>query len=164
MATSCRAVFLQWPLLEYQKQMIPYQVGQKVSFSNTKGDHFLFATKNMVTKWREDTEQENWWSQYRVVYLQSESGETISLHLDSYNENCLTVSIRDHHFHLVFNCAGQFYRNNDRTFVYDSLSINDKVYYDIVRQDDEENNQLYYNKTHGILQMKQNDETILVLE
>lgn len=165
--TSCDVAVERVPLMEYQKQMIPYKMGQKVCFTNEKGDTSCFITQDIITEWQDNSEVLiKLWTQYRKVNLKSESGEQISLQVETLNDGKLTLVINGFHFSLWFDCNGQFYTDfPTRWYVYDSLSVNDKIYYDVVLEDDsQENMQLYYNKTHGILQVRKNGENLLTLQ
>ncbi len=165
-ATSCYIATERVPLMAYQKQMIPYQKGQKVCFTNDRGDTSLFITTDIITDWYQDeTAVVKFLIERYKVNLQSESGEQISLYMKSmevdYGDDCeIVISIKNSHFNLPFDCTGKFYSRDGQWRVYDSLSINDRIYYDVV----EKNGQLYYNKAYGILQLKQDGKEILTLQ
>ena len=166
-ATSCEVAVERVPLMEYQKQMIPYKMGQKVCFTNEKGDTSFFITQDIITEWQDDSEAlVKLWTQYRKVNLQSESGEKISLQVETQHEGKLTLVGNGFNFSVWFDCKGKFYTlDSTRWYVYDSLSVNNKIYYDVVLEDVSwENTQLYYNKTHGILQVRKNGENLLTLQ
>lgn len=177
MAVSCDIAVERWPLMEYQKQMIPYQKGQVICFTDAKGGTTLFTTTDIITEWHEDgTAFTKIWLQEYKVKLQSESGDMISLQVGtfSYDYYCLDnsynridLTFKDLDFSPPFDCAGKFYAhadNGSQWYAYDSLSINNKVYYDVVLEENGSNNQLYYNKTYGILQVRQNGKDILTLQ
>lgn len=172
MATSCYLAVERVPLMEYQKQMIPYKKGQKVCFTDAQGDTILFTTTDITTDWDwDETAVIKFWIERYKVKLQSESGEQINLYMKSievdYGDDCeIVISIKNSYFNLPFDCTGKFYprANYDGQWrVYDSLSINDRIYYDVV-EENHKNGQLYYNKIYGILQLKQNGKDILTLQ
>ena len=186
-AASCYPSVERVPLMAYQKQMIPYQKGQKVCFTDAKGDTSLFTTTDITTEWNwDETALVKIWLQIYKVTLQSESDEQISLRMGAYSYdyfvlndyyNRIYLRLKGFHFCLPFDCAGKFHTHatdeytwdddpmslNNKWHVYDSLSINDRMYYDVVEENNK-NGQLYYNKTYGVLQLRQNGKDILTLQ
>ncbi len=176
MAVACDVAVERIPIMEYQKQMIPYPKGQKVCFTDAEGNTTLYTTTDVTTEWGYDWEAliKVWLQEYKVI-LQSKSGDLISLHVgsdpysydgyalnhSSYNE--INLTLKGLAFLLPFDCAGKFYSRDGICRVYDSLSINDRIYYDVV-EENHKNGQLYYNKIYGILQLKQNGKDILTLQ
>ena len=176
MAVSCYPVVERVPLMAYQKQMIPYQKGQKVCFTDAKGDTSLFTTTDITTEWNwDETALIKIWLQNYTVNLQSEFNDQISLKVGTFSldydgidyYNKVNLILKDLDFSLPFDCAGKFYIHTEyygsQWHVYDSLSINDRMYYDVVEENNQ-NGQLYYNKTYGILQVRQNGKDILTLQ
>lgn len=168
-ATSCNIAVERHPLMAYQKNMIPYKKGQKVRFTNEKGDTVLFTTKDVITEWVEDEMAIiKVWEERLKVNLQSESGDMISVDMyypvdyEYYNDPSFSVIVMDLHFSLLFDCKGLFYTTNQQ-YVYDSLSFNDKTYYDIVLND-HGSTKLYYNKAYGVLQVIQDGKNLLTLQ
>lgn len=124
-----------------------------------------------MTEWVDDEwEVTRVLTECRKVNLQSESGESISLELgesndyEYYNEPGLRIRVNNIHLHLLFDCEGIFYTDNYQT-AFDSFSINDRTYYNVVLQEiGDASTQLYYNKTYGILQVNQNGKSLLTLQ
>lgn len=175
MLTSCDIVE-RMPLMAYQKQMIPYTKGQKVRFTDAQGRTVLFTTKDIITEWSQDGEAFTiiWLQEYKVT-LESESGELISLQVGDFSYdyyaldnsyNRISLRLKDLRFSPPFDCEGKFYthaEDGSQWHAYDSLSINDRIYYNVVEENNK-NGQLYYNKTYGILQVRQNGKDILTLQ
>ena len=171
MAVSCDIAVERVPLMAYQKQMIPYQKGQTVCFTDANGKTSLFTTTDIITEWNEDGAAiTKCWLQRYTVILQSESGNQISLRVGSFSfdyygmdyYNKVNLIFKDLVFSPPFDCAGKFYTDAAHK-IYDTLSINNKEYYDVVLEE-KGNNQLYYNKTYGILQVRQDGKDILTLQ
>ena len=176
MAVSCDIAVERIPLMEYQKQMIPYQKGQTVCFTDANGKTILFTTTDIITEWDWDEAAfiKIWLQKYKVK-LQSESNDMISLQIGTFSydyyildtsSNKVSLTLKDLHFGPPFDCAGKFYahaEDGSLWHVYDTLSINNKEYYDVVLEE-KGNNQLYYNKTYGILQVRQDGKDILTLQ
>ena len=174
-AVSCDIAVERVPLMAYQKQMIPYQKGKEVCFTDVRGENTLFTTTDISTEWNEDGAAiTKCWLQRYTVILQSESGDQISLRVGSFSfdyygmdyYNKVNITLRNLEFSLPFDCAGKFYTHTEhgsQWHVYDTLSINNKEYYDVVLEE-KGNNQLYYNKTYGILQVRQDGKDILTLQ
>lgn len=171
-AVSCDIAVERVPLMAYQKQMIPYQKGQKICFTDARGETTLFTTKDVITEWNWDEEAiVKFWLQEYKVNLQSESGDQISLRIGTFScddyflynpYNEVNIMLEGLHFSLSFDCAGKFYADAAQK-IYDTLSINNKEYYDVVLKGNG-NNQLYYNKTYGILQLRKDGKDILTLQ
>ena len=176
-------------LTDVQKQFIPYKEGQVFSFTKSTGQTLDFTVSGVQV-----VPFEYRLGAYCTVYvvgeekfasLRSESGTyriNIRSTFNSSHSCCgyrsLQISITNMVFVLNAGNEGVFLISDDFTFLFDSLEINGKVYYDVVKQkrlqwhnvpigSDERLEptswQLFYNKTYGILQIKRDGENFLVL-
>ena len=170
LASSCKGEEdYRLKLTEVDKQMIPYRLGQTVSFINSSGQVFDATVTEDKTDW--------WvWDEglsvdRRTVRLQSEFDNIdIELWVDGYNRyvdsvNFVRIFVRDFgQFWLYYDSKeGQFLDQNPykKMYFYDSLKINNKVYYDVVEEKVfDDTRQLLYNKTYGILQVNKNGEPL----
>ena len=173
LASSCKGEEdYRLKLTEVDKQMIPYRLGQTVSFINSSGQVFDATVTEDKTDW--------WvWDEglsvdRRTVRLQSEF-DNIDIELwvngcDRYVDsiNFVRILVRDFsQFRLYYDSKeGGFLEQTpyeeEYFYFYDSLEINNKVYYDVV-EDKAFNGatQIFYNKTYGILQVAKNEEIFL---
>ncbi len=156
-------------LTEADKQMIPYKLGQTVSFINSSGQVFdVTVTEDKTDWWVLD---EGVSIDRRAVRLQSEFDNIdIELFVDGciYADaiNFVRISVSDCGlFELYFDSKeGQLLDHTpyEEVYFYDSLKINNKVYYDVVEDKVLDGiRQFFYNKTYGILQVNKNGEPLL---
>jgi len=171
-------------LTEAQKQLIPYKLGQTVSFTDSMGIIFYASVIEDTTFWSfeiQDHEPPFYkvHTQHRVVRLTSDTNNfklDLSIIAGSfyigvfYSENFI--------FLININKKGEFY-NQDPNGLYcfyyhKSMEINNKIYYDVEEQVItsyyEENGiwslvntKLLYNKNYGILQLEYKDKVLFMI-
>lgn len=167
-----------YPLTATDNQMIPYEVGDEIYFvQNGKSEYVRFTVTKDTLEWSD--RQEEWIiiRQYeRTVHMQSECGDyefkfLLSRELDPcknlnvyfYMPNSSVLAC------LLYNREGNFV-NADWQYqhIYDSLCIGNHVYYDVVVNrmyeriiEESGDMTLYYNKTHGVLQVVEGGEPLL---
>ena len=170
-----------YKLTEADKQMIPYKLGENISFIDSLGQHFVLTVTNDYTAWsRWDfdhdaaRELEYVSFEYRVVHLQSKSNNLrIELNVYGYygSENhSIRVALslfRDRFYFFPYGSDGQFFSDTN------ILEINNKIYNDVVEYIIYQQNypyedilpmRLLYNKTYGILQFEQKDKVIFSID
>lgn len=155
------------------KQMIPYQLGNKVFFINEEGDSVALMVANVKDKW--DIEDEAFSEvrvQYRHVELVSEN--------DKYQFIFQTYAESPNYLNRLFRIYLEKPYNFDLQTSYDakgnvlsrvvldSLSMDDKIYYDVAEFNKTYGNgtvqhtmQCRYNKEYGLLQLKIDGKTHL---
>ena len=167
--------------------MIPYEKGQPVSFIDSPGQTVTLTVTDDVTFWASREDLEDFESiERRMVVLQSELGYYISLYIhgnyNATNGNKISIGLSLYSngiFDLYCDKNGQFViseHNDYKQYLYDSLEINGKIYYDVVdrlvgKYRYLENGeyvsglsmQLFYNKTYGILQIKKDGKNFLMI-
>jgi len=169
-------------LTEAQLQLIPYEMGQVISFIDGAGQTVdLTVTRNELKWFRlssggliED------YIEYRWKFVTLKGGYfKIELDLVADDDfpkkkvkskyryvNCsLTVNIGSgRSFYLTADPEGTFFNSyNSSMAFHDSMEINGKVYYNVVEQN-KESKQLFYNKTYGILQFRNSGINELTLK
>jgi len=173
-----------YELTEAEKQLIPYKLGQVVSFSNSEGEIFDAVVKKDSTYWWVDV-YTGFTDLYihdnlRIVNLQSDSVFfNMNLCISSYGKS-INIEISDFNlwFFLHFNINGKFYDDcNDyfNQYIYDNLEIKTKIYYDVVeyillyanfydiKVRERLPIRLLYNKTEGILQLEDKDKVLFTI-
>lgn len=179
LAFACKPQFNppQYYLEQADRQMIPYAVGDLVRFVNANNDAENFTTI-------QDTV---WWSFYEEgvsretqrVTLQSENSAYkffVTIEGSGTNRNTLIVGLSDGHPFLVvsfcYDKTTEEFRNI-ATSLYDSLLVGKYVYYKVAMAKTSDYNPeeqqehvriVYYNKSHGILQLKDDGKTIFTLD
>lgn len=164
------------PLLKGDNAVIPYKLNKTVHYVDAQGELSTLTVSKDLTWW--DYSWEDVKCQYRSVSLTSVQGEfsiTLSVygvgksyvagvssqrelrHLDVclFPSNNKTTIFYDYKGNLVM-------FPEKRMYLYDSLTIGDNTYYEVAFRENE-TTQLYYNKTYGVLQIKQNGEDIFTL-
>ena len=177
---SCDDKISRCNLTEAQKQLIPYEKEQVISFIDSAG-----LTVDLTV-----TESQVWWTskerfggafydsyitnEAKSVILESESNNlevrlTIcnSGYSECSNYSSLSISIDTNSinsswFRLNFDTEGNF-STDSYSSIHDSLEINGKVYYNVV-EINKGSEQLFYNKTYGILQVRKDGENFLTLK
>jgi hypothetical protein len=184
-AFSCHK-FKHYELTEVDYQMIPYKLGQTISFIDSLGQTFTLKVTKDATSLEVidyDYVSIDRWS----VNLEPEFGNFwITLFIEGnwksyYNRIFITTSIFNNYtFSLSYDNEGQFVADSIsglyKKYYYDSLEINDKVYYDVgeyiickrVSSPDKNEShlpvRLLYNKTYGILQLADKDKVLLTID
>jgi hypothetical protein len=192
LATSCLK-FERYVLTNVENQMIPYELGQVIGFIDSLGQPFaVTVAEDFILWWARDGREDLEDIEGRRVFLQSELGDfDIVLGIDgNYGNtndkiniivrpfNSISGFIYGFHFTLSFNKEGQFFTNTEyndyKQYFYDSLEINNKIYYDVVDQivydcqtyykyKEQLPVRLYYNKTYGILQFEDKDKVLFTI-
>jgi len=164
---SCGKEITRYDLTEAQKQIIPYEKGQVISFIDSGGQTIDLTVRENKTEWAFINDYLMYRS--KLVSLKSESSIlSISLEINSEDrcfgkDHCsFKIGIYGEYFDLIVDTKGNFFINSSMAF-HDSLQINGKVYSDVVEKN-EGSKQLFYNKTYGILQVKGNGANILTLK
>lgn len=164
------------PLLKGDYAIIPYKLNRTVHYMDAQGNLSTLTVSKDLTWW--DYSWEDVRCQYHSVSLSSnqrEFGITLSVygvgksyvagassprelrHLDV----CLLPS--NNKVTIFYDYKGNLVMFPEkRMYLYDSLIIGNHTYYEVALREDE-TAQLYYNKTHGVLQIKQNGENIFTL-
>ncbi|MDR0830612.1 MAG: hypothetical protein LBN95_10970 [Prevotellaceae bacterium] len=185
LAFSCRKDKVRYyKLTEIDYQMIPYKLGQTVNFVDSLGQSFVLTViKDTITEGAIDTKYESidrW-----LVSLKSELRNFwISLVIEEkwnfYKHISITTStFNSYSFLISYDNEGKFVTDTtssfDKQYNYDSLEINNKVYYDVVENiickahtSHENENKipigLLYNKTYGILQLADKDKVLFTID
>ena len=175
LASSCKGKEIgRCGLTEAEKQLIPYELKQVVSFIDGEGQTIELTVISNETKWNKEKEDgfgDDYVSfEIKSVILRSEPNN-LEIKLENiYPEVCnskyytLYIRIRINDgwgFTLKSNSEGIFQHT-----AYSSLEINGKVYHDVVELKVDANypyRQLYYSKTYGILQINRDGENFLTL-
>ena len=153
------------------KGLIPYELGQIISFTDNEGETIDLTVTENKTKWvRQDLDSGGMidlyysWSEVKTVILKSEANN-LEIKLENgyaYGEgdaSCKDASVYINfyindswkfEYRLKYDCEGNF-RNNDNIFLHENLEINGKVYYDVIEL--KEYYFLLYNQAYGILQI-----------
>jgi hypothetical protein len=161
--------------------MIPYKLGQTVNFVDSLGQPFVLKVTNDTT--RSYSDEPEWVSvdEWLVQLKYEFSNFRISLVIDAVHSQIrITPSIyHNYYFNLKYDEEGKFVTDTTRSFnkqyYYDSLEINNKVYYDVVENiickahtSHENENKipigLLYNKTYGVLQLADKDKVLFTID
>jgi len=175
---SCRKEVGRYDLTEAQKQIIPYEKGQVISFINSEGKTDNVTVTENKLYWDEEIIDSGGFIDNCVMFfktkkvtLKSEEGNlVIYLKLIANGKdvspgyvNCsFLIDIRPiGYFDLsnAFDTEGNFLIGG----IHDSLEINGKIYYNVIEKT-QVPIQFFYNKTYGILQIKRNGENYLTLK
>ncbi|MDR2840210.1 MAG: hypothetical protein LBV75_02935 [Paludibacter sp.] len=146
-------------LTNAQKQVIPYEKGQVISFIDSTGRSIDLTVTESELFWNQGRPNDEGWDYYhyrvKTATLKSAQNSKISfvLMIDAYNcfeEDYCKFEVAAFSFNV--DVEGNFLTG---TF-HDSIEINNKVYYDVIEAENTYPNptQLFYNKTYGILQFK----------
>lgn len=144
--------------------MVPYNIGDCVRFINEKDSTITLTTTKETSSWH--LFEDIFLFEERTIQLQSENSDySLSLIFD----NLRNALSSDRKLFISFcssidSCRGKFvlydtegnFTTNDYQHVYDSLQIDNHTYFDVVVNDG-----FYYNKTHGVLQIKDKENNIL---
>ena len=156
-------------LTEAQMQIIPYQMGQVVSFIDGAGQTVDLTITQNELGWNYDGMASSFHEEYlayrtKFVTLKSETDNPkIYLHifagesLSGYDNCSLRIGIT-YSGGFIFNCDTEGNLSNiiGSDIFYHSLEINGKVYYDVIEQEfihKDVLTNLLYSKTYGILQI-----------
>jgi len=188
--TSCDKKIGRCDLTEAQKQVIPYELGQTVSFIDDAGKTVDFTVTENELRWCQftiDGRLGDSYVEYREKHavLKSESNNlVIDLRiaaigglsekknevLTGYVNSWFWITINSYgRFQLIVDPEGVFSNaGSSPLYFHDSFEINEKVYFDVIEKNtyDDTNAplQIFYNKTYGILQVKKEGENILMLK
>lgn len=167
----CRSV-----LTEPQKQLIPYGKGAVCSYINSEGTVIDFTVTESKMRWFEETVGANAYSlrELKSVVLKSEA-DSLEIELRHTSADCarngdyspiVFFFNKIHEFRLRADAEGNFLTNASNLFYYDSLEINNTMYYDVVKNEYSAGGhtvkQLYYNTTYGILQINRGNESFTI--
>ena len=182
-ASSCKGEEIRrCGLTEAEKQLIPYELKQVVSFINSEGRDIDLTVISSETKWdkeKEDGISDDYVSfEIKSVILKSDPNN-LKIELRIANSDCLYgennsllwITINDNwSVFLNSDTEGNFLIDNFVSF-HKSIEINNKVYYDVAEKKynwttfDGVNGQyqFFYNKTYGILQVNRDGKNFLTL-
>ena len=160
-------------LTEAQKQLIPYEKGQVISFINWNGQIAdITVTENKVEwspRMRDGSAFCSTYYKYEIktVVLKWEASNFFEIRLVLFGPLNFHINIgygSQSRFSLPFDTEGVPFATNSVSLL-DSIEINGKVYYDIVVQKRTNGTpwQLFYNTTYGILQIKMDGRNFLML-
>lgn len=177
-----------YPLMGVDKAMIPYQIGDTIRYIDDKGGLATLVVVEIRDEWIPGDEDELTGklrdeAERRTVFLRSEQGKILWVRVSG-NEDmkrralCATISNSRStlSYGLIYNSKGNFVVDTQFSFyrfsVYDSLLINNRLYYDVgmhySRQTSSEypddSLRFYYNKTHGVLRMMEKGKTLFTLD
>ncbi len=168
-------------LTEAEKQLIPYEMGQVISFIDNEGQAFEATVISNDLTWykeKEDGYSDDYVSfEIKSVILKSDLNNlkikfriAKSDCLYGENNSLLIVSINDD-WSVFLNADpdGNFLTDNLVSF-HKSIEIDNKIYYDVAEKkyswtdsDGNEQYQFFYNKTYGILQINIDGENFLTI-
>jgi len=170
LVTSCnKPVYKYYELTEVDKQMIPYELEQTVSFIDSEGLPFILTVTQDTTYYLIDRQMDNLYYAIseRVVRLQSESLRiTLAVEANYSNNKYNTIrvfisigieSVTSLRYDISYDKNGEFSGT-----IHNSIEINGKVYYDVVEKNGN-GIQLFYNKTYGILQINRDGENFITI-
>jgi len=184
--TSCnKPVYQNRELTDVDKSMIPYELGQTVSFVGAEGQPLVLTVTEDTIRFVADRQMDNLYYKYssRSVSLQSENLR-IFLSVNSYNSyksregyNFINVSVNTNtettwvYYAIYYDKEGNFLEQGGN-FIYGSKEINGNVYYDVVECKTDKGvngqsvvpTQFFYNKTYGILQINRDGENFFTLQ
>lgn len=152
-----------YELTEAEKQLIPYELGQIISFINSEGKTFD-AEITYFKIYQQETDNSGFctsyeYIDYKMVRLTSESTDfEIALSVNGQDHRISIGMISPLRFVLysMYNKNGKF----DDQYTHDSLEINNRVYYDVLEQN-KADIQVLYNKTYGILQINKDGDNFI---
>ena len=172
---------------EFPKGLIPYELGQIISFTDNEGKVIDLTVTENSTKWiREDIDSggliddEYTLSEIKTVVLKSEANNFEIRLVNGYHSDCdpckdytLRIGIYVNNRWdciLSFDRKGNYLNHGGSTSFHESLEINGKVYLNVVEKIGcmdhgvyDGSYQLYYNKPYGILQINREGENFLTL-
>jgi hypothetical protein len=177
-------------LTEAEKRLIPYELGQIVSFIDSTGQSFDVTVTENTIYWESSVDPDPYYAVYTQV-------KTVRLQSDDVNFNIIlnisggSFTIYSYiHFDLWFYLGYKRERFvtekpgvTGAQYLHNRLEINNKIYYDVVEKimnyekRDENGNldenghilvykytrSIYYNKTYGILQLKDRDKVLFTI-
>lgn len=174
---SCTPKPTRYPISEIiDRPMIPYSVGNRVRFINEKDDTITLTTTKETSSWF--LFEDIFLFERREILLQSDSCDySLSLLFNSWETEiignrkifisfCQPIDDYCNGF-VSYDAAGNF-----KQCVYDSLLINNKIFYNVSLQEDNyivypnqnHSTQTYYNKTYGVLQMILDERPVFTLD
>jgi hypothetical protein len=163
-------------LTEAQQKLFPYEEGQVISFIDNTETSIDFTVTDSKFKWNQGRPADEAYDYYtyRVKSVKLKSSQSnINFQLIVNGFNCCD---RDYCELEVYPCRFSFASSMEGNFLndtFDSIEINNKVYYDVVEgiyhsisnfpSSPDVVTQLFYNKTYGILQIKRDGADYLTL-
>ena len=154
---------------ELPEGLIPYELGQIISFIDSEGQAIDLIVIENNTEWIQDPDGAfgNYTSyEKKTIILKSEANNLeikLQINWSSTDRLLFTIFINNSwEFALTSDKKGKFLYNGYNYF-YESLEINGKVYYDVVEHQYHVFKQLFYNKTYGILQINMGGENFLTI-
>lgn len=170
MFSSCekeKYTVIEHKLSNAEKQMIPYRKGDNISCVDIQEKVVsLNVTENKMDwweTWSSSWDQEHRWHdqvhtkyQYREVVLESKSALELIIS-NMVFDGFLNITLYPYGYsqHFFYDPEGNF-TTNDSQHIYDSLQIDNHTYFDVAV-----NNGFYYNKTYGVLQIKDKENNTL---
>ncbi len=187
LAYSCCSEPRRYPLRELDKLMIPYQIGDIVRYVDDKGLPVTLVATEILDKWVPGEDDEltgnlRDLTEHRTVVLRSENEEILCIGVSGRKrgaEGSVRVWGLGLHFNfwIIYDSKGGFivdtqynYEHFVRKFLtYDSVLINNLFYYDVAMHEERgfvrlDSDLIYYNKTHGVLQLRENEKKLFTLD
>ncbi|MCM1531341.1 MAG: hypothetical protein NC048_05420 [Bacteroides sp.] len=170
MLSSCKPSPGRYSVTVLERQMIPYQIGDTVRFRNEHGETITLTFAQETSKW--DLKEDNMLEEHRSITLQSES-KAYKLFLTmlawgeyGYAYRCIAVVLNSPHVQgdIAYDSKGNLIIYKHLWVLYDSISIDGHTYYDVSEDNTSSPYQSYYNKTHGVLQMKKDGKAVFTLQ
>ena len=180
---SCSKEVGRCDLTEAQKQVIPYEKGQVISFTDSAGHTVDFSITERKSEWykeyygggfiedhvmyrKEEVTLKNKSNNFEIHFWIS-AGECFG---DGHNNSWLAIKIPPYSIYFeLFSCDTKGNFLSDRDSIHDSIEINGNVYFDVVETNFVHSNyhkdlQFFYNKVYGILQINIDGENFLTLK
>ena len=190
LTSSCAKEIRRCKLAKAEKELIPYELGQIVNFTDRDGQVIELTVTSSKTVWHKETKgtfRNDYFSNEEKVTILKSENNNIDIKLEIYNQICnpydYDLNIEDYgSLYIWLELYGsRLYSiiktdtkgNILPTTIHDSMEFNNKVYYDVVEKSGSEYThdvyldtvwQLFYNKTHGILQINKEGENLLTID
>ena len=177
--SSCGQREKRYYLTDADKAMIPYKTGDTIYCRDESGHQKILTVRDISMDW--DIWDDYIWDQYQTMSVRTEQNDFgLTLRIFGWNSGDLSQrSIQIIHssnlqLNVIYNATGDFTTSANpnitpRWFVLDSLSIANRIYYNVAVYQhydyfDDKTSEVYYNKTHGVLQMNLNEKPVFTLD
>ncbi len=177
--SSCVQREKRYYLTDVDKEMIPYKIGDTIYCRDEKRTQRILTVKHISMDW--DGWEDLILEQYQTMSVQTEQNDFgLTLRVFGWNFGYLNqraiqiIHSSNLQLDVVYNATGDFTTSasphtTSKRFVLDSLSIVDRTYYNVAVYQhydyvDSKTSEVYYNKTHGVLQMKKKGKTVFTLD
>lgn len=152
-------------LTDTARQMAPYQIGDTVYFLDESGQRRMLITTEIEDSWTGADSDLDIWLQTQITRLNAPS-QDVYLEVVIYENSRISASLScdgKHYWanHLSFNSQTWGFPYNSL----DSVVINNHLYFDIgIDSLPGSRHAFYYNKSHGVLKITQEDKTVFTLD